>query len=366
MKYKAIELNQQSQSFLITKLKASTIIKIAQINRREHNNEDGVQRAKRDKKIKEISLYCKDPDAVFPTPIIIGTENNISLIDDNIEIDDNELIGEILDGQHRILGIEKADMLDEFVLPVVIFNKITPENKVFIFTTINSTQTKVSPTEIYDLFGIVTGKSPFKLCYTIAEMFLNDSESAFYKKLKMKYKKQFEEESLSLGTFTNELLSLISTEPQKDWINIKNTETLYDSEKLPLRKYFIRYVEEKENAAEEELEYSKNILTLYKILFNYFGAVKDVFPIEWDNSDNFILSKTTGFGALIKLFPYLFKIGQKNKTFTYGFFYEQFSKVKNYMIENKLDLTSKQFPSSGQSQNDLKNIFIKAIELNNI
>lgn len=54
--------------------------------------------------------------------------------------------------------------------------------------------------------------------------------------------------------------------------------------KLPLRKYFIRYVEEKENAEEEELEYSKNILTLYKILFNYFGAVKDVFLLNGINS----------------------------------------------------------------------------------
>lgn len=69
------------------------------------------------------------------------------------------------------MGIEKADMLDEFVLPVVIFNKITPENKVFIFTTINSTQTKVSPTEIYDLFGIVTGKSFQTLLYNSRNVF---------------------------------------------------------------------------------------------------------------------------------------------------------------------------------------------------
>lgn len=365
MKYKAIEFNHKSQNFIITKLKASTIMKIAEIKRKEHNSEDGVQRAKRDKKIKEISLYCQDPDAVFPTPIIIGTTHDIPVINDYVDIDDKLLIGEILDGQHRILGIEKAEMLDDFILPVVIFNKITPENKVFIFTTINSTQTKVSSTEIYNLFGIVTGKSPYKLCHILAEMFLNDSESAFYKKLKTNYKKQYEEESLSLGTFIDELLSLISTEPQKDWINIKNTEALYNSEKLPLRKYFIRYVEEKENT-EEELEYSKNVLTLYKILFNYFGAVKAVFPTEWEDSDNFILSKTTGFGALIKLFPHLFKIGQEKKTFTYDFFYEQFSKVKNYMIENKLSLTSKQFPSSGQSQNDLKIIFMKAINLNDI
>lgn len=359
MKCTVIEIKQQEQIFYITKLSAKVISKIAEIKRRKHSNDVNVQRSERAHKVKEIAIYCQDPDAIFPTPIIIGTQESLTITNNELELDTNQIIGEILDGQHRILGITKAGMLEDFILPVVIFPKIDTTQKAYIFSTINSTQTKVSPTEIYDLFGVIKGKSPYKLCHTLAEMFLYDNSSPFYKKIKMKSTKQYEEESLSLGTFTNELLSLMSKEPQKDWIDIKNTESLYDNEALPLRTYFIRYAQQDVELEENDSEY---VVTMYKILNNYFSAVEKSFPIEWHNPDKYVLSKTTGFGALMKFFPYLYKLGKEQKTFKQDFFYSYFIKIKNHLEKNNKSLTSEIFPSNAQTQNNLKKLFIEIIE----
>ena len=51
-------------------MKVSELIKIAEVVRRD--NDEGTQRQLKDKKVDDISYYCNDPDAVFPTPIIIN------------------------------------------------------------------------------------------------------------------------------------------------------------------------------------------------------------------------------------------------------------------------------------------------------
>ena len=100
-------------------------------------------------------------------------------------------------------------------------------------------------------------------------------------------------------------------------------------------------------------------ICLLKILLNYFNAVKDVFPEEWNNSEQYILTKTTGFGALIKSFKTFYVNGLSNKTLTYGYFFEQFSEAKNTLNQKNLQLTSKYFPSNEQQQTILKNYLIE-------
>ena len=69
------------------------------------------------KRAKEISKYCEDPDAAFPTPIILAVTEadikSISPIDGlkdiyMITFDDSYAFAEILDGQHRVEGIKLA------------------------------------------------------------------------------------------------------------------------------------------------------------------------------------------------------------------------------------------------------------------
>ena len=76
-------------------------------------------------------------------------------------------------------------------------------------------------------------------------------------------------------------------------IDLKNGIEIKDDERYVLRKYFK----------------DKRDDIILKLLNNYFGAVSSVFSEEWENSKEYILSKTTGYGALLKAFPTFYKKG---------------------------------------------------------
>lgn len=207
-----IELNQAIGTFYIGKMKSGDLIKISKTVSR---GDGGVQREESKKRVLDIANYCEDPDATFPTPIIISvSEKNVlgirrldelissrsvnerevdtltDVLDSIISLtyDDSKKIAEILDGQHRIRGIEKAKQytLD---LPIVVMFDLTEEEKAYVFSTINSNQTKVDKALIYDLFELSTKRSPYKTCHEIARILNLEKNSPFYGNLKMLGKK---------------------------------------------------------------------------------------------------------------------------------------------------------------------------------
>lgn len=228
---------------------------------------------------------------------------------------------------------------------VAIVFDVTEEEKAYIFSTINSNQTKVDKSLIYDLFELSSERSPYKTCHEIARIMNSDVESPFYNRLKMLGKKGKQSEILSQGTFVTYLAKLISKSPQQDMIDIKNGNELNGNEKLVLRKYFIRNKDD----------------VILKILMNYFKAVADNFPEEWNDSTQYILAKTTGYGALIKTFVDLFGKGAKKKTLTYEFFNEEFKNIKKMLDAEDYKLTSENIQSGEQGQRALSKKFIEYI-----
>jgi len=300
--------------------------------------------------------YCNDPDATFPTPIILSIDlknDNIaninrSKIDDEIvefNYNDEEVFAEILDGQHRVEGIKRSKSKD-FELPIVIMFDLTEEEKAYVFSTINSNQTKVDKSLIYDLFELSTKRSPYKTCHEIARIMNSSPKSPFYRKLKMLGKKASDKESLSQGTFVTYLCSLISKEPKDDMIKLKNEKLINYDDNYPLRKYFIDNQDE----------------IILKILENYFIAVQEVFKEEWENPDKYILSKTLGYGALIKAFKKIYTEGKMNKDLTKEYFAKKFINSKRFLMDNEIELTSQYFSSSEQKMNELASLFILTSE----
>lgn len=211
-----LELTQPIGSFYLGKIDSAILIRITKTVRRNAN--DGIQRELSGKRAKEISKYCEDPDAAFPTPIILAvTEADIKSISQidrlkdiyTITFDDNYAFAEILDGQHRVEGIKLAKAF-QTDLPVVLMFDLTEEEKAYIFSTINSTQTKVDKWLIYDLFDLNQGRSPYKTCHEIARIMNSDSTSPFFGRLKMLGKKSTPDAILSQGTFVNYLCKLMS------------------------------------------------------------------------------------------------------------------------------------------------------------
>lgn len=351
-KINMIEISQPVGTFYVGKIISSSLVKISQTIRR--NEDGGIQRELAQKRVKEIAKYCEDPDAAFPTPIILNIKSKdvlemkrIDGLQDIYElvIDDAKQFAEILDGQHRIEGI-KYNRNFKIELMIVVMFDLTEEEKAYIFSTINSNQTKVDKSLIYDLFELSNTRSPQKTCHEIARIMNADINSPFCGKLKMLGKKAENNAILSQGTFVNYLCRLISSKPQQDMIDLKNNKIIQNDDKLVLRKYFIQERDD----------------IILKLLNNYFTAVKKVFPIEWNNTERYILSKTTGYGALLKAFPTFYKIGIECKTLTCVFFEKQFEKVKSYLEEQGITLTSNHIPSGEQGQKKLSDLFIQAIK----
>lgn len=344
-----IEINQPIGSFYVGKIDSQKLIDISKVIRRKNNS--GTQRDLQENRVKEIAKYCEDPDATFPTPVVVSIRSDecVKLVETSVsdifelQYDDESKIAEILDGQHRLEGIKKSGKFNTEMMIAVMFD-LTEEEKAYVFSTINSNQKKVDKSLIYDLFDVSEHRSPYKTCHEIARIMNSNENSPFYNRLKMLGKKNGEKEFLSQGTFVTYLLRLITNTPQEDMIELKKGNIIKKNDRLIFREYF---AEEKDNI-------------ILKILLNYFGAASEVFSEEW-NSGKYILTKTTGYGALLKALPVFYIEGKNNSDLSKDFFVNKFIVVKNKMTKENIELTSICLGSGEQAQNTLSDIFKSSI-----
>ena len=347
-----LEYEQPIGTFYMTVVRADMLAQIVDVRRRddtslhslsmwdskERNREEGVQRQKSEERVRKISNYCADPDATFPTPIIVSVYSDVAVEDDghvfSIDVVEGATIGDVIDGQHRLIGIANSSYSSQFMLPVALMFNLTVEEKAYVFSIINSTQTKVSMSLIYDLFDLSTKRSPQKTAHEIARSMNKMQDSPFYNRLKMLGKKEKEQyyATLSQGTFVKQLLTLISKDPDKDSYDLKRGNSLYSDKKLPFRDYFIHEQDE----------------VILKILINCFTALRHVFPNEWEQPTKNVLWKTTGYGAIIKAFPALYEKGDSLNDLSTDFFIACFSRLRDYMHHRNMDFSNDFFSGGGE------------------
>lgn len=340
-----LEIEQPIGTFYYGKIKITELKKIAEVNRRINNK--GTQRQIKDKKIDDIAYYCNDPDAIFPTPIIlnINCEETLEKISQDIyKIQLNENIkAEIIDGQHRFEGI-KLSSLEDIYLPIVVMFNLNDSEKAYIFSTINNNQTKVDKSLIYDLFGVAKERSPYKTCHEIARMLNTDPQSPYCGKIKMLEKRQNEEESLSQGTFVTHLLKLITSQANKDTIDSKNHNEILDNNNYVFRKYY------KNNQDE----------VIAKILINYFSAAKNVFIKEW-TGDDYILTKTTGYSGMMRALKVLIPKGEKEANLSQEFFQKIFENFRDKLRKENKTLNSEYYSPGAVGEKLLSDDIISCI-----
>lgn len=347
---KYIEFKQPIGTFYFSKLNASILMSVVNITPRSSSNPSAIQRDESKDRINEIAKYCSDPDATFPTPIIISvySESNFEITDDLIIFSEDEKIGEVIDGQHRLKGILKSQLADKFELPIVLLFDLTEEEKAYIFSIINSKQTKVSMSLIFDLFALSRFRSPQKTAHEIARVLNRSESSPFYNRLKMLGNKENNQEvaTLSQGTFVTHFIELLSKDPDEDLRNSKNNIQFQEIPTLPLRKYFINN--------EDEI--------ILKIILNVFKGLKEVFYDLWQDPNHNILWKSTGYVAIIKSFNELYKLGDSKNDLSTDFFKECFIKFDRHLKSQNLELTSNYFPSNAQQQTRLHKLLIESIK----
>ncbi len=349
--YRYLAVEQPVGTFYLTVVGALDLLKSVDILRRGLNvaERENVQRKLNQNRTKEIAAFLDDPDATFPTSIIVSVyPESLMRVDESrstLEFKRGVSIGEVIDGQHRLEGIKRylasggEKLLADFQLPVVFMLDMAPEDKAYIFSIINSKQTPVSSSLIYDLFGLRQTRSPRRTCHDLAEAFNADPKGPFFRGLKMLGNRVHETEILTQGAFVKYTLQLISKTPDEDERREKKREPLEPDDSLPLRSLYLQRKDE----------------VMGKILQNYFSAVRSAFREEWDGDPKrYLLRKTAGFSALITVFKIIVPRMLVSKNVTEAAFAAEAQKMRKRSSD--FPLTSEVFGSSEQGAKRLANL----------
>lgn len=309
IEFKCIEIAQPIGSFYIgsilhTDLLRITYADVREIVDREMDKYLGIERPLSKGRVSELKKYVNLVDATFPTSIIIAVEpENCEFDRDNsiMRIKNEEDVAKIIDGQHRIAGLEDFEG-PEFELNVTIFVEMDIEDQAMVFSTINLKHTKVSKSLMYDLFDYAKARSPQKTCHNIAKLLNTKDGSPFKHKIKILGTAERPMETLTQATFVDRLIKYISKDPMVD-------RDLLKRGKKPNR------------ASEKEAHYQifRNIFlddkdaVIAKIVWNFYSAVSDKWSKAWKEvTKGRILNRSTGFAALIRfLRPAYLSVGRK-------------------------------------------------------
>lgn len=380
-----IPVTQNKQDFIIGVFSIKQILEFTRYTERiivgfdEKENpiyNNHIQRFVEKSRVEKIADFLiEDPDATFPTNIVLHVPLSIieqqvrdkrfvkirlkNKVYDEIAKKDGDVFITIIDGQHRIHGIEVAierltEMIDSAIrtnrtsysneidkklkfytqrledlkninLVVSFFIDKSLEYQAMIFSTINRTQKRVSPDLVYSLFGLDTSDTPQKTALQVVLSLNGHLSSPFYKRIKF-YGGDYSDQvspPLSQATMVKSIVSLISEnlrEAENDRYKNRNEllkRSASSGRSLPFRRY---YAANKDNFISD-------------ILYYYFSAVKDTFlnnegKSYWSYNnqkkpDN-ILQTSVGYEALLKILVDIlespeFNDDSINKAFFIGF-----------------------------------------------
>ena len=76
-----IEIMQPIGTFYVGKMYSDDLVNCFYV--RSRDEKDGIQRLASSRRVDEIESYCKDPDATFPTPIILSVDSSKCTLKEN-------------------------------------------------------------------------------------------------------------------------------------------------------------------------------------------------------------------------------------------------------------------------------------------
>ena len=440
-----IPVIQNQQEFVIGVFTISQILKFTNFTHRlivsydEQNlpvYNPAIQRFVEGSMVEKIADFLiDDPEATFPTNIVLHIP--IQVIEKQIVHDskleefrfleifisdvvfnevkrDKEKSGtgdifiNIIDGQHRIRGIEVAierltrdimlinqtlltnpnsesqkenlskyqqrlTTLLNIELVVSFFVDKSLEYQAMIFATINRTQKRVSESLVYSLFGLTKNSSPQKTALQIVLELNANKKSPFYNRIKL-YGGSYDTHQsppLSQASMVKSIIELISEnlhrEAERD--RFKKRSELHkrspsSSKVLPFRKYY---------ASNEDTKISD-------IFYAFFTAVKDTLTDKDGNSywefepdrmkPTNILHTTVGYQALLNLLIDILEDLDEKKRFNVQTYKPILEKIKTLNFEDTsrypftsisrtilfLDMSLKIWPPEGMYDPRLKKL----------
>lgn len=302
----ALRLRQPIGDFFLAAMRAIDLVAVSYADVRELKKNDldiymGINRRLSHNRVKQLQGYVRTYDATFPTSIILSVPSSNATYHEDKGVlklyarEDEKIanIAKIIDGQHRIAGLEAVPEGDTFDLGVAIFVGADLATQANIFATVNLAQTKVNRSLAYDLLDYEKLRSPQKSAHHIAVALDQIKGSPFFHRIKRlgRATEGRGGETITQAVVVEMLLSLMSKEPMSDRDAFfrrlgLNKPSIEELSLFPFRGLFM-----KEN--EEDIT---------RILLRYFTAVRDRWPESWNdlNRRGNALPKTNGFRALMR------------------------------------------------------------------
>ena len=296
--FECIRVNQPIGTFYIGAINALDVVDIsaAEIRRykaREVEINTGIQRELDPARVRDLRQYVQHVDAAFPTGIILSISSVHAFYDAETKqmlVTRRPDVASILDGQHRIAGLEGYTG-PKFELNVVVFIDLDPEAQASLFSTINLMQTKVNRSLVADLYALARTRSPQKTAHGICRLLNSRADSPFYGRISiLGYAVREKKETITQALFVKQVVDYISRNPAEDRDRLKRGFTISsplgsDRERFIFRELFIQERDE----------------LIAKIIWDYFRAVVIKWPEAWDSlEEGRVLSRSTGFIALMR------------------------------------------------------------------
>ena len=330
LKFDILPVKQPIGEFFIGKANASEVITICTAQERKKEERDeiekffGIQRPLNPERVKEIKKYVQTWDASFPNSVILALNPDCYFFEGNsLYIKRNKKSANIIDGQHRLAGFD-ANTGKDFEIILSLFPGLEIEEQAYLFSVINTKMTRINPSLAQDLYEFSTINSPEKLAHNIAKSFNQERGNPWFNKIKMLGKKEpGKDPVLSQSAFTKEIVGLICD--KRDSYTIRNTIKINKNNRRALKGLYDERKSKRFILWQPFIDNEDKFI--YTVLKDYFSAAKEVFSKDWEDGAK-ILTKTTGYIALMIVFKRIFKEGYSKKDLTKSFFKIYFNVAK--------------------------------------
>ena len=156
-------VEQTHRKFILTKLPLGVLTNISYAAIRGQSREKGaVQRLLNHRRIASVRDFTLNVGE-YPGAIVlnwVSQENPIQKENGHLSFSDIPSSAQIIDGQHRLAGIEEAikenPQIADFEIPVVIYENLSTQECADIFLSINTEQKTAPRSLVFDLYGVAS------------------------------------------------------------------------------------------------------------------------------------------------------------------------------------------------------------------
>ncbi len=156
-----LRLKQHGREFFLTMLPAGILTEISYASVRGKDKEEGaVQRLLSPRRITSIKSFALG-GGDFPNAVVLNWQGqiNIDAEEQRLEFDPAPRIAQLIDGQHRVAGLEEAIRenpdFSSFQVPVAVYVDLDTTSCAEIFLAINTEQKPVPRSLVFDLYGLL-------------------------------------------------------------------------------------------------------------------------------------------------------------------------------------------------------------------